>query len=76
MFELLFVLLLFSLGFTLFAGLASCAIDFIFGTPVGYVLLGVGALVSASIFGLILLIAVIQIIIDYIKQFIDDHLRR
>lgn len=72
MLEFLFVLLLFSLGFTLFAGLAACAIDFLFGMSVGYVILGVGALVSASIFGLMILIAVISIIIYYI----DDHLRR
>ena len=75
MFEFLFILLLFSLVFMLFAGLGACGIDLIFGVSIAHVVLGIGALVSASIFGLILMIAVIKIIIDYIKSFIDDHLR-
>ena len=76
LFSTLFILLLFSLCFTLFAGFASCAIDFIFGISIGYVVLGISVLVSASIFVLMILIVVISIIIDCIKCFIDDHSRR
>lgn len=68
MFEFLFVLLLFSLGFMPFAGLIACGLYLIFRISIGFVVLGIGALISASILGLILLIAAIELIIDHISK--------
>ena len=73
MIEFLFILLLFSIGFTLSAGLLCCAIDFLFGISITYVVMGFGALISGSILGLILMIAAITCIIDWIECFISEH---
>ena len=73
MLKFLFILLLFSLGFTLSAGLLCCAIDFIFGTSIAHVMLGFGALLSGAILELILVIVAITLIIDLIECFISEH---
>lgn len=73
MLNLLFILLLLSLGFTLSAGFLCCAIDFLFGISITHVVMGFGTLLSGSILGLILMIVVITLIIDWIECFIDEH---
>ena len=74
MFEFLFgfliVLLIFSVGFTLSVGLLSYVI---FGEPTIAV---IGALINASISGILILIVAIRIIISCIEGFIDDNLRK
>lgn len=73
MFEFLFILLLFFIGFTIFAIFMACGTYFLFGISIGYTVLGIGALLCASVFGLILLIAAIQIIVYYIREFKENH---
>ena len=73
MLEFLFILLLFSIGFTLSAGLLCCAIDFIFGISITHVVMGVEALLIGSILGLILIIVAISIIVDCNENFISEH---
>lgn len=73
MLNFLFILLLFSLGFTLSAGLLCFAIDFFFGTYITHIVMGLGALLCGSILGLILMIVAIIIIIDWIECFISKH---
>lgn len=67
---LLLVLMIFSVGFTLSVGIFSYII---FGEPI---LVLIGALTSASISGILLLIVVIKIIISCVECFIDEHLSR
>ena len=70
MFGFLLVLLLFSVGFTLSVGLFSYVI---FGEPT---LALIGALMNASITGILLLIIEIKITIICIDCFINDNLRK
>lgn len=71
--ELLFIFLLFYIGFTLSAGLLCCAIDFFFGVSITHVVMEFVALLCGSILGLILMIVAITVIIDWIKCFISKH---
>lgn len=73
MLNFLFILLLFSLGFMLSSGLFCCAIDMIFGTSIAHVVMGFGALISGAILGLMLMIVVITLIIDWVERFISEH---
>lgn len=66
----LIVLMIFSVGFTLSIGIFSYVI---FGEPI---LALIGALVSASISGILILIVVIKIIISCVECFINEHLSR
>lgn len=70
MFGFLLVLLIFSVGFTLSVGIFSYVI---FGEPT---IALIGALMNASITGILLLIVAIKIIIICIECFIDEYLRR
>ena len=70
MFGFLLVLLLFSVGFTLSVGLFSYVI---FGEST---LALIGALMNASITGILLLIIEIKITIICIDCFINDNLRK
>ena len=70
MFGFLLVLLIFSVGFTLSVGLFSYII---FGEPT---IALIGALMNASITGILLLIVAIRIIISCVECFIDEHLRK
>lgn len=66
----LIVLLIFSVGFMLSVGIFSYVV---FGEPI---LALIGALMSASISGILMLIVVIKIIISCIECFIDELLSR
>lgn len=68
--EFLLVLLIFSVGFTFSVGLFSYVI---FGESIIAI---IGALITASISGILLLFVVIKIIISCVECFIDDKLRR
>ena len=70
MFGFLIVLLIFSVGFTLTVGILSYVI---FGEPT---IALIGALMNASIAGILLLIVAIKIIIICIECFINDNLRK
>ena len=67
LFGFLLVLLMFSVGFTLSVGILSYVI---FGEPA---IALIGALINASLSGILILIVVIKIIISCIECFIYEH---